>query len=86
MGSEMCIRDRYKYDNIGYAEVPEHHLYNTQNSERSDAVSPYLMLRQLLVDALFEHVLANAFLEYTKYQVQERTLYNTFGNNQRICY
>ena len=34
----------YKYQNIGYVEVPEDHLYNTQNSERSDEVSLYLMV------------------------------------------
>ena len=33
-----------KFENIGYVEVPEDHLYNTQNSERSDEVSLYLMV------------------------------------------
>ena len=32
-----------KFENIGYVEVPEDHLYKTQNSERSDEVSPYLI-------------------------------------------
>ena len=34
----------YKFENIGYVEETEDHLYNTQNSERSDEVSLYLMV------------------------------------------
>ena len=36
----------YKCENIGYVEVPEYQLSNTrtQNSERSDEISPYLMV------------------------------------------
>ena len=50
----------YKFENIGYVEVPEDHLYNTQNSKRSDAVSTCLMVacvqvpvRKLLLLLLF---------------------------------
>ena len=32
------------FENIGYVKIPEHHLYNTQKTERSDEVSPYLMI------------------------------------------
>ena len=39
----------YKYENIKYVEVPEDHIYNTQNSERSDEVSPYLMVAYVQV-------------------------------------
>ena len=44
----------YTYDNIGYVEVPEDHLYNTHNSMQSDEVSPYLMVKcfQVLVRKL----------------------------------
>ena len=41
---QLLVPHEHKYDKIGYVEVPEDHLYNTQNSERSDEVSPYLMV------------------------------------------
>ena len=43
-GTSCSYHAPYKYDNIEYVEVPEDHLYNKQNWERSDEVSPYLMV------------------------------------------
>ena len=38
-----------KYENIGYVEVPDDHLYQKQNSERSDEVSRYVMVTRVQV-------------------------------------
>ena len=43
-GTSCSYHALYKHENIGYAEAPDDHMYNTQNSERSDEVSPYLMV------------------------------------------
>ena len=42
-------REAYNHENVVYVEVPEDHEYNTQNSERSDEVSPYLMVAYVQV-------------------------------------
>ena len=41
---QLLVPRKYKYDNIGYVEVPEDHLYKTRHSGRSHEVSPYLMV------------------------------------------
>ena len=41
---QLLVPRIYKYENIGYVEVPEDHLYTTRHSGRSDEVSPYPMV------------------------------------------